>query len=79
MGKKTIFYTIFFVVLTAGFLVAVFAGTDRWKKKSPIISFVKPFVFTTQDNQPVYAKRHGRQGLRRLISFSLPVKGFALL
>jgi len=56
MGKRTIMYTIFFLVLTAGFLVAVFAGTDRWKKKSPIISFVKPFVFTTQDNQPFSQK-----------------------
>jgi protein SCO1/2 len=51
MSKKAIGYTLFFVVLTIGFLIAVFAGTDRWKSKSPIISYVKPFVFTTQDKQ----------------------------
>src|SRR6478609_3375095 len=56
MGKKAIAYTIFFVVLVVVFLVAVFAGTDRWKSKAPIISYVKPFVFTTQDNQPFTQK-----------------------
>ena len=50
MRKKAISYTVFFVVLTAIFLIAVFAGTDKWKSKSPVISYVKPFVFTTQDN-----------------------------
>jgi len=49
MSKKAIGYIIFFVVLTGAFLIAVFAGTDEWKSKSPIISYVKPFVFTTQD------------------------------
>ena len=51
MGKKAIGYTIFFVVLTAGFLIAVFAGTDMWRSKSPVISYVRPFAFTTQDNR----------------------------
>lgn len=49
MRKKAVGYSIFFVLLTAAFLVAVFAGTDRWKSRSPIISYVKPFAFTTQD------------------------------
>ncbi len=49
MSKKFIGYTIFFVVLTALFLVFVFAGTDKWKAKSPVIGYVKPFRFTTQD------------------------------
>jgi len=56
MGKKAIGYTIFFVVLTIGFLIAVFAGTYMWKAKSPAISYVQPFIFTTQDNKP-FAKK----------------------
>ena len=56
MRKRAIGYTIFFIVLTGAFLVAVFAGTDRWKSKAPIISYVKPFVFTTQDKQPFSEK-----------------------
>ena len=56
MRKKVIGYSVFFVVLVAGFLIAVFAGTDRWKAKSPVISYVKPFVFTNQDNKPFTEK-----------------------
>jgi protein SCO1/2 len=56
MSKKAIGYILFFVVLIIGFLIAVFAGTDRWKSKPPIISYVKPFVFTTQDNKPFTQK-----------------------
>ncbi len=51
MSKKAVGYIIFFIVLTVGFLIAVFAGTDRWKTKSPVISYVKPFVFINQDKQ----------------------------
>lgn len=47
--KKLIGYIVFFIVLTGGFLYFVFAGTDNWKKKLPIISYVRPFVFTNQD------------------------------
>ena len=56
MHKKAIGYTIFFVVLTAGFLIAVFAGTDMWRAKSPVISYVRPFVFTTQNSKPFSEK-----------------------
>jgi protein SCO1/2 len=56
MSKKAIGYTIFFVLLVAAFLIAVFAGTDKWKSRSPVISYVKPFVFTTQDNKPFSEK-----------------------
>lgn len=51
MRKKIIGYSIFFIVLTLVFLVCVFAGTNNWKSKSPIISYVKPFAFTTQDKK----------------------------
>jgi protein SCO1/2 len=50
MNKKLIVYGSFFVVLTAGFLFFVYAGTDNWKQKLPVLSRVKPFEFTTQDN-----------------------------
>jgi protein SCO1/2 len=56
MSKKVVGYIIFFIVLTIGFLIAIFAGTDKWKAKAPIISFVKPFAFTNQDNQPFTEK-----------------------
>ena len=51
MRRKIIGYTVFFVLLTMIFLVFVFAGTDDWKSKPPIISYVKPFVFTTEDKK----------------------------
>ncbi|MGI8951174.1 MAG: SCO family protein [Chitinophagaceae bacterium] len=52
MKKKIIGYSIFFVVLTALFFVFVFAGTDNWKTKSPVLSYVRPFSFTTQNGLP---------------------------
>ncbi len=51
MNKKAVGYIIFFVVLVIAFLIFVFAGTDNWKAKSPVIGYVKPFVFTTQNNK----------------------------
>lgn len=50
--KKIIGFGIFFLLLIALFLVAVFAGNDNWRTKSPAISTVQPFVFITQDKQP---------------------------
>jgi protein SCO1 len=61
MNKKLIWYGIFFIVLTGAFLFFVFAGTDNWKAKSPILSTVKPFTFTTQDGLPFTEKdMHGK-------------------
>ncbi len=51
MRKKIIGYSIFFIALVLIFLVFVFAGTNNWKSKSPTIGYIKPFVFTTQDNK----------------------------
>lgn len=51
MRKKIIGYSIFFIVLILVFLVFVFAGTNNWKSKSPTIGYIKPFVFTTQNNK----------------------------
>lgn len=50
MKKKFVGYIAFFVVLFVGYLFFVFAGNDNWKKTSPVISYVKPFRFTTQDS-----------------------------
>lgn len=50
MSKKAIGYLVFFAVLVTAFYYFLFKGTDNWKKKLPVISYVKPFLFTTQDN-----------------------------
>lgn len=49
MNKKLLGYLLFFVVLVAGFYFFLFRGTDQWKTKLPVISYVKPFHFTNQD------------------------------
>ncbi len=49
MSKKLIGYLLFFGVLVLGFYFFLFKGTDKWKTKLPVISYVKPFHFTTQD------------------------------
>ena len=49
MSKKLIGYTLFFVLLVLAFYFFLFKGTDNWKSKLAIISYVKPFRFTTQD------------------------------
>ena len=57
MSKKTSFYFLFFTVLLAGFYYFVFRGTDNWKVKMPVISYVQPFSFTTQDGKPFTDKQ----------------------
>ena len=49
--SKGLFYLGFFIIIIAGFLFFAFVGTDKWKKKSPVISWVHPFSFTTQDGK----------------------------
>lgn len=49
--SKGLFYLAFFVLVIAGFLFFAFVGTDKWKKKSPVISWVHPFSFITQDGK----------------------------
>jgi protein SCO1/2 len=53
MKKKIIGYAIFFTVLTIAFFYFVFAGTDNWKSKLPLVSYVKPFSFINQDGKTV--------------------------
>lgn len=52
MSKKFAAYGLFFIVLVALFYVFVFKGTDNWKVKLPVLSYVKPFQFTTQEGKP---------------------------
>lgn len=56
MGKKFIGYLLFFVVLLIGFYFFLFHGNDEWRTKLSTISYVKPFHFKTQDNQPFTEK-----------------------
>jgi len=51
MTKKTVFYLLFFTVLLLGFYYFLFRGTDNWKVKMPVLSYVQPFRFTNQDGQ----------------------------
>jgi protein SCO1 len=52
MRSKTLLYLISFAILVAAFYYFLFRGTDNWKSKPAIISYVKPFQFITQDGQP---------------------------
>jgi len=56
MSKKTIFYLLFFTVLLLGFYYFLFKGTDNWKVKMPILSYVQPFSFSNQDGGAVTDK-----------------------
>ena len=53
MSKKVWIYLGFFVLLICGFFYFLFAGTDNWKAKVPVTSFVRPFSFTDQDGKTV--------------------------
>ncbi|MBS1730498.1 MAG: SCO family protein [Bacteroidetes bacterium] len=57
MKKKKVFqYIIFFGAIVILFFIATFAGTDNLKTKSPVLSYVRPFTFTTQDGKPFTQK-----------------------
>lgn len=56
MSKKPVVYILFFVVLIAGFYYFLFRGTDNWKVKMPVLSYVQAFSFTNQDGEKVTDK-----------------------
>ena len=56
MSKKTKFYLLFFTILLLAFYYFVFRGTDNWKVKMPVLSYVQPFSFTNQDGVAVTDK-----------------------
>lgn len=52
MSKKTIFYSLFFLVLVLGFYVALSSVIPGFnKKRFPPIGTVQPFAFINQDGQ----------------------------
>jgi len=57
MSKKVLVYVVFFTVLLASFYYFLFRGTDNWKVKMPVISYVQPFSFTNQDDKPFTDKQ----------------------
>jgi len=56
MSTKTKLYLLFFTVLLLTFYYFVFRGTDNWKVKMPILSYVQPFSFTNQNGVAVTDK-----------------------
>ena len=56
MSTKTKLYLLFFTVLLLTFYYFVFRGTDNWKVKMPVLSYVQPFSFTNQDGAAVTDK-----------------------
>ena len=56
MSTKTKLYLLFFTVLLLTFYYFVFRGTDNWKVKMPVLSYVQPFSFTNQDGEVVTDK-----------------------
>jgi protein SCO1/2 len=53
MNKKIWWYLGGFVVLVGLFYVLLFAGTDYYKVKLPVINYVKDFKFTDQDGRQI--------------------------
>lgn len=52
MNKKLLGYLGFFLILVLVFYYFLFRGTDQWKRKLSVISYVKPFQFTSQEGIP---------------------------
>ena len=46
--KKLLLYVGIFAVILLAYFYFLFRGTDEWKSKLPVISYVKPFAFINQ-------------------------------
>ncbi len=57
MKKKVLWIGAFFIVLMAAFYFFLFAGTDYYKAKLPVLSYVKDFSFTDQEGKQLTQKR----------------------
>ena len=55
--SKSIIYILFFVVLIGAFYYFLFRGTDNWKVKMPVLSYVQPFSFKNQDGEVITEKK----------------------
>ena len=51
MKKKLLWFGGFFIVLLAAFYIILFAGTDYYKAKLPVLTYVKDFTFTDQNGK----------------------------
>ena len=51
MKKKLLWIGGFFLVLLAAFYFVLFANTDYYKAKLPVLTYVKNFSFTDQDGK----------------------------
>ncbi len=59
--KKWLIYGLFFVVLILGFYFFLFRGTDNWRAKLPVISYVQPFNFINQKGDTITQQTtHGK-------------------
>src|SRR4026209_353152 len=56
MKKKWGIYLGFFIILIAAFWYFLFAGTDNYKVKLPVLGYVQNFKFTDQDGKIVNEK-----------------------
>jgi protein SCO1 len=54
--KLLIYFTAFLVILLSYFFF-LFRGTDNWKSKLPVISYVKPFSFVNQQGDTLYQQQ----------------------
>lgn len=50
-NNKVIKYILFFTAIIIIFFIAVFAGTDNWKRKAPVLGYVRPFTFINEDGK----------------------------
>lgn len=53
MKKKLLWFGGFFIVLLTVFYFLLFSGTDYYKSKLPVLSYVQDFDFTGQNGKPV--------------------------
>lgn len=60
MKKKLLIFSLFFVVLLTAFYFFLFSGTNYYKSKLPILSYVQDFQFVSQDDKPV--NQHNVEG-----------------
>jgi protein SCO1/2 len=51
MKKKLLWIGGFFILLMAAFYYFLFAGTDYYKAKLPVLTYVQPFSFTDQNGK----------------------------
>jgi protein SCO1/2 len=53
MKKKLLWFGGFFILLMTAFYFLLFAGTDYYKVKLPVLNYVQDFSFTDQNNDEV--------------------------